>query len=105
MNRYQEITEARKLLELPETATMEEIKAQFRELMNRWHPDKCNEDTERCKEMSRKIIAAYEIIVEYCKHYNYSFTKKEMAKYLSGQEWWMERFGDDPLWSSGKKRH
>ena len=89
MNRYQEITEARKLLELPETATMEEIKAQFRELMNRWHPDKCNEDTERCKEMSRKIIAAYEIIVEYCKHYNYSFTKKEMAKYLSGQEWWM----------------
>jgi len=104
VNKYQEITKARKLLELPEHATMEEIKANYRELLGRWHPDKCNDDTERCKEMTRKIIAAYEIIIEYCSHYTYSFTREELAKYLSGQDWWMERFGDDPLWSSGKKR-
>ena len=104
MNKYQEITEARKQLELPETATMDEIKANYRELINRWHPDKCNDDNELCKEMTRKIIAAYEIIIEYCNHYKYSFAREESAKYLSGEDWWMERFGDDPLWSSGNKR-
>ena len=44
MNKYQEITEARKLLELSEHATMDEIKAQYRELLSRWHPDKCSQN-------------------------------------------------------------
>jgi len=104
MNKYQEITEARKLLELPESATMEEIKAQYRGLLNKWHPDKCNEDIDQCIEITRKLVAAYEVIRSYCNHYRYSFTREEVAKYLSGQEWWTRRFGDDPLWGSGKKR-
>jgi len=39
MNKYQEITEARALLELPERATIEEIKSNYRRLMRKWHPD------------------------------------------------------------------
>ncbi len=104
MNKYDKITEARKLLKLPEHASMQEIKAQYRELLSKWHPDKCSEDSDQCIEMTRKLIAAFEIIAEYCNHYRYSFTQEEVAKYLSGQEWWMNRFGDDPLWGSGKKR-
>ncbi len=103
MNNYQEITEARKLLELPESATMEEIKAQYREMLKRWHPDKCNENNDQCLEMTKKLISSYKIILEYCNRYRYSFAQEEVAKYLSGQEWWIERFGDDPLWGSGKK--
>ncbi|MBN2297983.1 MAG: J domain-containing protein [Deltaproteobacteria bacterium] len=103
MKKYREITEARRLLQLPEYATMEEIKDQYRQLLNRWHPDKCTHDKDRCKEMTTKIIAAYEIITAYCSRYKYSFSREEVAKYLSGQDWWLERFGDDPLWGSGKK--
>lgn len=103
MNRYQEITEARRLLELPESASMEEIKANYRELLNKWHPDKCSEDSEKCIEMTKKLIAAYEIIITYCNHYRFSFAKEEVTKYLSGQDWWMKRFGGDPLWGNLKK--
>jgi len=104
MNKYQEITKARKLLELSESATMEEIKSNYRELINKWHPDRCSEHSDQCVEMTRKLVAAYEIITAYCNNYRFSFAKEEVAKYLSRQDWWMERFGDDPLWSSGKNR-
>lgn len=95
MGKYQEIAEARELLELPEHATMEEIKAQYRELLNKWHPDKCSRNKEACVEMTKKLVAAYEVIAEYCKHYRYSFTREEVAKYLSDQDWRLQRFGDD----------
>ena len=104
MDKYQKITEARNLLELPESATMEEIKAKYRELLNRWHPDKCDQDNEHCIEMTKNLIAAYEVIIAYCSNYKYSFAREEVAKYLLGQDWWMERIGDDPIWSPGKKK-
>jgi DnaJ-domain-containing protein 1 len=61
MSKYQEITEARKLLRLPETAIMEEIKSNYRALLSEWHPDKCGENQERRNEMTRKMISAYNI--------------------------------------------
>jgi len=39
-SKYQEITEALKILELPERATLEKIKSNYRRLLSRWHPDK-----------------------------------------------------------------
>ena len=101
MNKYQEITEARKLLELPERATMQQIKATYRTLLAKWHPDKCNEDKEKCNEMTQKIVAAYKVIMSYCEQYKYSFSEDEIKNYLPQDEWWLQHFGDDPVW--GKK--
>jgi DnaJ-class molecular chaperone len=98
MNKYKEITEARKLLELPERATMDEIKSNYRRLVSKWHPDKCKEGKDKCTEMTQKIIAAYKTIIAYCNQYKYSFSKEEIKNYLSPEEWWYERFGDDPVW-------
>jgi len=103
MNKYQKINEARKLLELPERASMKEIKSNYRKLLNKWHPDKCSKNSAECNEMTRKIIAAYNIIITYCNQYKFSFTKKEVKNYLSVEEWWFERFGNDPLWGNDKK--
>jgi DnaJ-class molecular chaperone len=103
MNKYQEITEARKLLELPERATMEEIKSNYKRLLSKWHPDKCRENNEQCNEMTKKIIAAYNIIITYCNQYKFSFTKEEVNNYLSEEEWWFERFGNDPILGNDKK--
>ena len=98
MKKYNKITKARKLLNLSEQATMEEIKASYRSLLMRWHPDVCNESREECARMTAKIIAAYRTIADYCSHYKFSFSKEEVAEHLSEEDWWVERFGQDPVW-------
>lgn len=100
MNKYREITEARKLLELPERATMEEIKISYRNLVGKWHPDRCKESKDKCTQMTARIIAAYGVIMDYCNRYKFSFSEEEVKYHLSGEEWWIERFGDDPVWGN-----
>ncbi len=53
--------------------------------------------------MTKNIITAYKIIVEYCNNYKYSFDKEEIQKYLSDEDWWFKRFGNDPLWGNINK--
>ena len=97
-NRYEEITKARKVLELPESATMEEIKICYRRLITKWHPDVCPEKKGLCEKMTIKIMNAYKLIMGYCNHYKFSFSKEEVQKYDSPEEWWFKRFGNDPIW-------
>jgi len=99
MKKYQQINEARMVLELSEQATMEQIKSNYRNLIRKWHPDRCNENSKKCKEMTTKIIAAYRIINDYCKNYKFSFSEQEVGNYLSAEEWWFERFGMNSLYS------
>ncbi|GAK56830.1 heat shock protein DnaJ domain protein [Candidatus Vecturithrix granuli] len=102
-NTYHELTDARAVLELPEQTTLTDIKAQYRKLLKQWHPDTCPEPPEQCHEMTRKIIAAYTRIMAYCNSYKISFTQETVHDYLSPEEWWMERFGDDPVWGVGRR--
>ncbi|RJP35955.1 MAG: J domain-containing protein [Desulfobacteraceae bacterium] len=103
MTKYEKITAARKLLGLSETATLAEIKSGYHKLLDKWHPDKCADDPKKCAEMTRKIIAANEALMEYCRQYQYSFSEETVKKQLSPEQWWFERFGDDPLWGRGGK--
>jgi len=98
MSKYEEITEARNLLGIPERASMAEIKARYRCAVSKWHPDKCPESEQECREMTQKLNAAYKVIMDYCAGYEYSFEKEEVKRYISKEEWWIERFGDGPLW-------
>jgi len=93
MNKYQEITVARNILELPETVTMSTIKSNYRRLLTEWHPDRHPENQDLCNEKTREIISAYHLIMDYCLHYQYSFTKEAVELYHSPEEWWFERFG------------
>jgi len=98
MDKYKVITNARNILELPESATMEQTKANYRRLIKKWHPDNCSEKHEVCEEMSGKITNAYRIILDYYSNYMYSFKKEEVGKYLSEEEWLYKRYGNDPIW-------
>ena len=89
------INDARLILELPENATMNPIKENYRRLIKRWHPDRCNGKREKCEEMSRRITDAYRIILEYCVNYRFSFAREEVEKYFSQDEWWHKRIGSD----------
>ena len=103
MKTYQQITEARKLLELPEQATLAEIKASYRNLIRKYHPDRYPEDQVKCTEMTARLTVAYKTIITYCNQYRFSFTKEEVQKYLPTEEWWLDRFGQDPLWSKSRR--
>ena len=99
-NTYRELTDARKVLKLPEKTTLKMIKSQYRTLLKQWHPDTCPEEQEKCHEMTQKIVAAYTEIMAYCNQYSISFTREAMKSYLSPEERWMEQFGNDPLWGN-----
>ena len=94
LSTYQQITTARQLLELPERADMATIKHSYRALLKQWHPDTCGAEPHRCVEMTRKITEAYTIIVAYCNEYEFSFSKEEVARHKSPEEWWANRFSD-----------
>jgi DnaJ-class molecular chaperone len=97
-SKYEEIREARRILELPELATMRQVKGHYKKLMTKWHPDKCQGKKEICEQKAKEINDAYEIIMSYCNNYNFSFSKKEVEKYITDGEWWFKRFGKDPMW-------
>lgn len=96
--KYSDLVKAKELLGLPEQASLPEIKASYRKLLHRWHPDTCCGDKEECSEMTRRITAAYKIIVSYCNQYRYSFTEEALRQFDPESDWWEERFGADPLW-------
>ena len=103
MGLFEDINAARMLLDLPERVTMEDIKSQYRVLIQKWHPDRCKADKAKCKEMTTRIIDAYRLINNYCKNYEFSFSKEEVNSYLSAEEWWFERFGRSLLWGNEQK--
>jgi hypothetical protein len=96
-NTYQELTAARNVLGLPERTTLAEMKTQYRKLLKQWHPDTCPDAPERCHEMTRQIIAAYTRLMAYCEVYKISFAQQDVKDYVTPEEWWFRRFGDDPI--------
>jgi len=73
---FKELDEARKTLELGESATLKEIKDAYRRLVLKHHPDRSRSKKED-SEMFKKITGAYNTIMEYCAGYRYSFRKKD----------------------------
>ena len=82
------------LLGLRETSTLREIKNKYKNLMKKWHPDKHRDDQEKATKMSMQINEAYEVILEYCNSYEYSFDEEDIKKTsYSPAEWWHDKFG------------
>lgn len=52
------------ILNIPETASVAQIKQAFRTLINQWHPDKNPDNVQEAEAMSKKIIAAYSLLTQ-----------------------------------------
>ena len=76
------IDRARKTLNLPEKATLKEIKTAYRQLVSTLHPDKCPEDP-HAEERFKAIVNAYEILETY--YYSCS-AQKNVAQYSFARE-------------------
>jgi DnaJ-class molecular chaperone len=80
MANYSEIQEARKLLRLSEEATLKEIKAAYRKLAHRHHPDKAGKGDSAEDETMKRLNQAYKLLTDYCKEYKYSFREEDVAR-------------------------
>ena len=96
MKYYDKVTKARKILGIPEFATLTEVKHRYHELIKSIHPDVSEGNLESNQQKSAEINEAYEIIMQYCEQFKLSFTREDVNKYRPAEEFWFEKFGDDP---------
>ena len=94
---YEKLRAAIRTFGLGERATLDEIKARYRELAKRHHPDGgISEDTEAIY----RVIEANRVILEYVESYRYCFSEQEYLE-QDPEERLRRRFMADPLWGKG----
>ncbi len=97
---WEKIIAARDLLALGEKATLAEIKKAYRRMSKKYHPDLAGSSQKRPTQVEmHEITAAYQVLLAYCQNYRFPLVMQQDT--LDAEDWWMDRFGQDPLW--GKK--
>ncbi len=96
------IEEAKELFGLGDRATLREIKTVFRRLTKKYHPDLAGESPDN-RSKSQEITEAYQALLSYCEAYEFPLVKAESDLEVDDEDWWMNRFGQDPLWSPGQE--
>ena len=91
---------AKEILGLGERATLKEIKKAYRAKAKNHHPDRAAINDEDGSVAMHEITAAYQALLAYCGAYNYPLTPGAKQE-LDAEEWWFDRFGQDPLWGKG----
>ncbi len=94
------VPEAAEVFGITGKASLNEIQARFRELAKRWHPDVSQHDPDRSHFTFIRIKDAYDILVDYGMNYELSFRPVDLQQGTdyNSREFWMSRFGDDPIW-------
>jgi DnaJ-class molecular chaperone len=100
MEKYERIDKALRTLRLKDSATLKEIKSNYRALLKEWHPDLANGKEDDFHEKTMEIIEAFGVLMDYCEEYRFSFSREEIENNLSPEELWMEQFGNDPIWGN-----
>ena len=85
---FKEVDEARRTLGLSEAATLKEIKSVYRRLAHHHHPDKHVGTTEEKDEMMSKLNRAYQLLINYCTDYKYSFKEEDIARTYPNEDYW-----------------
>lgn len=98
MDTFYKIKKAREILNIGDKASINEIRENYLNLLKKYHPDGKDANKEFHTDMTRKIIDAYNLIMDYCYNYEISFDEKSIEKYLKDEEWWKSRFGNAPMW-------
>jgi len=97
---WEALVAARDTLGLAERATLKEIKQAYRRLSKRHHPDVAGPGTPG--EAMIRVAEAYQLLLRYCAGYSFPLAPGEHERF-EAEDWWMDRFGEDPLWSRREK--
>ncbi|MBN2073027.1 MAG: J domain-containing protein [Actinobacteria bacterium] len=84
---FKDIDDARKILDLPDSASMEDIKNIHRKLMLKYHPDIHHDSDVKnaYEEKTKEINHAYKIIMNYCAKYPISFNRDRVREVEEGE--------------------
>jgi len=78
MIKFKELKNAKKILGLPNKASLFEIREAYHELVQKYHPDKqIDGNKDDLNRKMKELNKAYEILMEYCNHYKFSFDRKD----------------------------
>lgn len=101
IGKREQLRAARELLGLDSCASLEEIKLAYRCKAKAHHPDlnETRAGEEERIEMHR-LTEAYRVLTDYC--FSYRIPLEPADPPLDDEEWWLQRFGNDPLWGKGK---
>jgi len=98
---WQAIERARKVLGLGDRATLAEMKKAYHLLSKKYHPDTREGALEGDRDMMYRLTDAYNLLMRYCEGYRFPLVPPEGDIY-DAEDWWMDRFGQDPLWGRRK---
>lgn len=96
---WEALFEAKELLGLGDRATLGEIKRSYRSQCKANHPDIVGDDKAK-GDMMRKLTRAYDLLMNHSEQFKIPLVPLDNES-LEPEDWWMDRFGQDPLW--GKK--
>jgi hypothetical protein len=88
------LEEARRVLELPEMVSFQEIQDAYHEQSLRWHPDRHDESQrEVSTRRMQNINKAYKVLREYFFRYPISLRREDLKEPWDPETWWKNRFG------------
>ncbi|WP_339134920.1 MAG: DnaJ domain-containing protein [Candidatus Electrothrix sp. GW3-4] len=100
---WQAIEQARELFQLGEQATADEMKQAYRRMCKKYHPDRAEKgEKKRYAEIMCHLTESYDLLMRYIKKYRFPL-KPDKDTLYDPEDWWMHRFGDDPLWGRKKR--
>ncbi|MDD5659802.1 MAG: DnaJ domain-containing protein [Actinomycetota bacterium] len=101
---FKDVDNARKVLELSDVSSIENIKNSYRKLILKYHPDKYydSQDKDTYEEKVKEINNSYKIIMNYCLKYPISLNRDKVKDVEDGEyiEDHLKRFYDG--WVSDK---
>ena len=95
-SRNERIIAARDLLGLSDRATLSEIKQAYRDKAHEHHPDIADPEREESIEM-HLLNEAYHTLLDYCSSFSFPLEPDKKPP-VDDEDWWMDRFGNDPIW-------
>ncbi len=99
-NKWEKIAKAKGILSLGDTATINQIKQAYRELAKAHHPDTASPEEAASPIDMQELNDAYRVLLEYCE--NHAIPLERSNDVVDDEDWWMDRFGNDPLWGKRK---
>lgn len=86
MKVFKQVDQARKILGLPDYATLRDITAAYRKVVLRYHSNECKGvRKEECQKLLRKAARAKDVLLVYCAGYKYSFKEGDIGRNSSGK--------------------